>query len=657
MNLVKKITLNAVPHYKNSDAVTFKVDGTPLSSVYDVKWDFSEQQQFGVTRPTKVSFMGVDEAERPLIQATLAYFMAVYKTKHKERASRSQVTNWLGGLVYVVKGLQGGQWAALSDDAAYSLFKRRIKQVIQSKRLSKSKVDKIVTVLNKLVDSGLCQRHIVRREYVDMVTKNSQQHIAIPIRMYQTLVTQVLEVVETYHPHRHAIDGAYLMREIIYEEEKARTDVNQTVSAVNYRTKKRMDNHVYNIPNFSAHGDKVELGRIMTACAMVVLIFSGMRVGEMSSLSKSSYTTKIGTNIPILQGEETKRDGRVVIETWQTHPVAKDALELIYEATQHLRERYEAENNENLQSGLVFEKKHQHYARQIESAFLVVKSGSRTENYIMTNLTRMFNNWVEKSGIVATQEDVEEFDRLNPTRVGQLKVGGTLPSLSPHDFRRSFAVFFKRYGFGSSASIKFQYKHSNIQMSDYYGNNARLQAMHDVLLDQDLLNILNEESILMGVDAFDEIYNESEHLGGVGGKRIANDKFERLSQGEHVFMTRSEIERLVRNGTLSVVKLPTGGYCTNATCSRICGIGEFTTEIKPCDHQVITDKQAKVIFRQNNRLIKAFREMNTGDPMMNSILIAWKQKIKRNEQLVKDFNLSFESFNDKIKGIIETVEA
>lgn len=69
-------------------------------------------------------------------------------------------------------------------------------------------------------------------------------------------------------------------------------------------------------------------------------------------------------------------------------------------------------------------------------------------------------------------------------------------------------------------------------MSDYYGNNARLQAMEDVLLDNDLLKLMNEEGIQMGVDIFDEIYNESEHLGGAGGEHIAKDRFERLSSGD-----------------------------------------------------------------------------------------------------------------------------
>jgi hypothetical protein len=247
---------------------------------------------------------------------------------------------------------------------------------------------------------------------------------------------------------------------------------------------------------------------------------------------------------------------------------------------------------------------------------------------------------------------VDEFNRLNPNREGELKLGGFLPKLSPHDFRRTFAVFFKRYNFGTTASIKFQYKHDNINMSDYYANNARLQAMSDIMLDNELLTILRDEGIMLGVDTFDEIYNESSHLSGAGGERIAQDRFNKLKEGHHVYMTRQEIEKLVKNGTLSVVKLPTGGYCMNATCSRVCGIAPFLGEIKPCEHQVVTDNEAKVILRQNGRLIKSFREMNIGAPFMQSILIGMKHKIKRNEIIVKQHNLKFEEFNDAVQGII-----
>nr|ELR5110988.1 hypothetical protein [Providencia rettgeri] len=127
-----------------------------------------------------------------------------------------------------------------------------------------------------------------------------------------------------------------------------------------------------------------------------------------------------------------------------------------------------------------------------------------------------------------------------------------------------------------------------------------------------------------------------------------------LRSGDKVYMTRTEIESLVRNGTLSIVKLPTGGYCTNSSCSRVCGIGEFSAEIKPCEHQIITDKEAKRTQRQNKRLINTFRDLNNGDPMMKSILIGVKQKIKINESLIINHGIKVTAFEDNIKGIIAT---
>ncbi len=150
------------------------------------------------------------------------------------------------------------------------------------------------------------------------------------------------------------------------------------------------------------------------------------------------------------------------------------------------------------------------------------------------------------------------------------------------------------------------------------------------------------------------IYNASENLSGLGGERIAGDKFRQVQEGELVFMTRNEIESLVRNGTLSAVKLPTGGYCLNSSCSRVCSIDTFNAEIKPCEHQVMTDNEAKVVLRQNKRLSSTFREMNTGDSMMHSILIDIKQKIKRNEISLNKHNISFEEFDDNVVGLIKT---
>lgn len=654
MNTTHHITLSTIQKVDANAPVTLNPDGTSLSRIFEAVWDFSGQERGGVRKALTVSFGHIDAEYRQDIQATLAFVMNTYKERNRTVPSRSQVRRWREGLVDVRQLLGSSDWGSLSDDVIYKKFQRSLKIRFREKMWGKGKANAIVTALNKLRESGLSSRIPDSKEIRSWIGKEQQQHIAIPIGMYQQIIAKAIDVVEAYHPHRYAISHVQTIVEDIYRKEAAFLD---SANNIKNRALRRVKALQHSIPNYMPSKRGTDLGGIQDACAIVALAFSGIRVGELLGMNKHSYEEKGANAIPTLVGEETKRDGLPIREAWQTHRVVKDALELATDATQYLRDIYSSRINKSLEDRSVSQEQHRHYVRQINSAFLAIRHESVRTNYCENNLYNSFRKFLEHSGIVATQEDVEEFDRLNPTREGQLKVGGTLPKLSPHDFRRSFAVFFKRYGFGSSATIKFQYKHRNINMSDYYSNNAQLQRMEDILLDNDLLTLLNEEGIRMGVDIFDEIYNESEQLGGAGGERIAKDKFERLSSGEQVYMTRSEIDRLVRNGTLSVVKLPTGGYCTNATCSRVCGIGEFATEITPCQHQVITDNQAKVILKQNRRIIKAFREMNTGDPMMNSILIGQKQKIKRNEQMIKDFNFSFEPFDDKIKGIIETAGA
>jgi hypothetical protein len=414
----------------------------------------------------------------------------------------------------------------------------------------------------------------------------------------------------------------------------------------------------HDIPNFSIKGNGAALGKIMNHCMLVTLAFSGVRIGEAVSLSKDSYETRVanGNEVPVIKGETTKgNDGIPKAITLQTHPIVKDALELASDMTENLRIMYKQRINEQLNNGVLTLENHRAAMDEVNGAFIPLKPETQKVNYVQSNmhekLFKMFRY------VTATQADVSEFDQLNPSRAGQLKVGVSLPKLSPHDFRRTFAVFFKRYGFGAADTIKFQYKHGNINMSEYYQNNADLQAMEDILLDADLLKIMNDEGIEMAIDAFDDVYNKSEGLSGVEGERIAKDKFEKLKGGHDIYMTRTEIEMLVRNGSLAIVKLPTGGYCTNSTCSRVGGITQFSTDKKPCIHQIVTDSQAKVILRQNSRLIKTFRALNTGDPLECSNLIALKQKIKRNEVTIQKHNLKSEAFDDAVKGIIAMQEA
>ena len=154
----------------------------------------------------------------------------------------------------------------------------------------------------------------------------------------------------------------------------------------------------------------------------------------------------------------------------------------------------------------------------------------------------------------------------------------------------------------------------------------------------------------MGIDAYDEIFNKSVHLSGVEGERIINDKIESMKAGRQVYMTRSEISSLVRNGTLSIVMLPTGGYCTNTKCERLCSIKEFISEKSVCQFQIVTDRSAKQQGKYRERLIEKFNLLNNGDKVMNHILSGLKQSILIVEPTLLKHGISYQPFTTKIKG-------
>lgn len=666
MNTIIKVNVNLseIPSYDESEVITTTAEGNPLSFIYDKKWDFSGMETRALGKTSLVSFEAIDELFRKDVQSCLAYLFKSFHRRHKIPPSKSQINSWKKGLSQITEILGTCDWASLSDDHKYKVFKTNLVKYYKDKNYTESTLQFLLSTLNKLSEYNLCSRIFSLNELKSnsLILKKAVQSIAIPIGMYQPIIANAINVVETYHPYRAEINQLMLQAYDIRQEELSNTNRSSKNEAVLFRVKTRCKKLQHGIPKFQIKLDGSELSRILSHCAIVILAFSGVRISEMLSFSKESYKEKlvntgINKRVPILEGKTSKgNDGLPKTETWQTHPIAKDALELAYDMTQHLRDIYKNRIKRQLDEGELTLGNYQCALKEINSAFITADPSRGYRTYTFGSLSDKFNNLITKSSITATQDDVDEFNRLNPTRIGQLKVGARLPKLSPHDFRRTFAVFFKRYGFGTASSIKFQYKHRNINMSEYYANNARLQAMADILLDNELLKLMNEEGIRMGVDIFDEIYNESKHLSGGGGEHIAQNKFQKLKNGHKIYMNRAEIDSLVRNGTLSVVKLPTGGYCLNATCSRVCGIGQFALEIKPCEHLVITDKEAKSILRQNKRLINSFREMNTGDHMMQSILVAMKQKIKRNEVTIEKHHLNYEKFDDLVKGIIVTKE-
>ncbi|EHU5175298.1 hypothetical protein KY945_003899 [Vibrio parahaemolyticus] len=666
MNNHKRNTYNNVtllaPFQKSPTAFLMewldKLDAKDKSYHVEV-WDFSPSHTVGVRYGLTLSFRSTKPEYVNGIQDALYKIYHDHKDKNSNYLSVSNMDRIKNGLQHVADCLGSTEWRNLENNRDLKSFLRELKQ----KRLSLSRIQHILQSLNKLTGCGELNVYIDSKALLKCASSyKSKQYVAIPHRLYQRILSRALEVVETYHPYRHDISNvmsqAYDIQERLKSEERLITDgrgngraeLSMSPRAIEQRVRRLCKSITPDIPDFDIRLDGSQLTDILVSCLIVTQGFSGVRIGEAVSFNANSADEIIvnSKKVTVLTGETTKgNNAKPKTATWQSHPVAKAALELAYDMMAANRALYQQGVDEKERQGETKEKIN-HIRRQLESAFLVPNATLQASDNYIFNPKRAVKRFIRNLDYRATTEDVEEFNMLNPTREGELKVGGTYSGLSSHDFRRTFAVFFVRYGFGTASGIKFQFKHENINMSGYYANNAELAQMNDLLMDEDILEELKEAGIDLGVDIFDEIFNQSEHLSGAKGEAIMQDRMKKLEVGESIFMTREEIKENLRRGNFHIMQLPSGAYCTNGSCDRVCGTLSFRAEIKECEHKVVSDKGAKMIAKQRDRLIVKFTNLNTGDPLKSSILTGLKQKIQVEELTLKAHEIPYQPFNDDI---------
>jgi len=280
----------------------------------------------------------------------------------------------------------------------------------------------------------------------------------------------------------------------------------------------------------------------------------------------------------------------------------------------------------------------------IETAFLVLGTSHQTKGIVAANHGRTIASFIDRYKILATSQDVIEFDLLNPQRKGELVLGASLPKISPHDFRRTFAVFLVRNKLGNIMALKHQYKHLNVVMTQWYVNNHELAMVLDLSLDTELKSLINEANISVTTDALFEIYN-SETLSGGKGERIVRERDQEGYAGS-IFISREDIEREVRSGSVSVIEHPTG-YCFKPDCSRICSSDRSS---KTCQFEAITPQKAKSRISYRSRLIERFNALNDGKLYMANILTDMALKIETIDQTLTAHNIEFTPFKADMKA-------
>jgi hypothetical protein len=622
-------------------AVAYDVSGKKRSKFSDVIWHFSSYYKVNNTTSTSLDFSSINPIFRHTVKCHIWLLM-----RNRRAIALTTLQSYLktsSSLQNLITEIGGNSFELLNTDDNYT----KLLDLCMKKRFSQATLKHLFNFINRLDSQGLVSRKILNiNKLATKFGRSAKQTIAIPERLAAAIYKDALITVRFYHTYRHSI------RDAQHEADK------MLVTGLTNSFSKEADNLklTHNLPKcFNITRDYQDQNRIATACYLVIGGFSGMRYSEIASADKLAYHERSidsENSISYIRSYSTKTNKGIPKETdWVTVPEAKMAIELWHEIFESARKIH----RQKLERTILHIDEREHALQRISSLCVqglgigkVVKEGKQ-KSYITQGVnlsTRITKELKRKSKIdstlLATAEDVNEFDRLNPTCKGQLKIGNVI-DFSTHMVRRTFAVFIIRNRLGSIIDLKHQFKHLNVYMTQWYTNQVSAAVFTDLLLDKQFIDEVRETNIHFQSTLLADLYNHGHHS-GKAGTRIITERDLYVKGDSGLYMAYEDVRWRVEMGMLSIVEHPTG-YCTNPTCSRICASDQSALT---CEFEIITrDKAVGRVLAYNNK-IKRFIEVNESDIYMPNILYKMKMDILAMQKTFEHHSIEYKPFNGEI---------
>lgn len=603
--------------------ISYDSEGLPYSRYGDDKWFVSEFDHL-------VQFNNLSGMFKRVVKSV------VYDILQNPMLTsvKSVLNNVICGAVIfekMIKECGGIDYTFLEDDSGF----RRVIERGRLKNLRYKTWMNNIVFLSRLGQGGYIRKDIensvVLAKYLAGDTTFTRQTMAIPENIASAYFGNAISVVEKYYPHRKNISDLYGI--FLKEYYANKSSGFHTITCKRAALKKASSFELYEI--------ELDLtGRWLSwlrgACYTVLAAFTGCRDGEIKSFNLSSYEERAyaSIKIPILNGIDTKPNvgGVKRAVSWVTIPVASKAIELLWDAYEFARHMWLVEADRILHAD-----EKERFVKGVNSLFITIPFSSSTKPVAGRQpIVSSLENFSRSVGYKSTSKDVEEFNLLNPTRTGELKVDEVLIP-HPHAFRRTFAVYVVRNRLGSLLDLKYQFKHMNIAMTSWYSNQANVASYFDMQMDKELLAEISVENDIYIRDTLFYLYNEAETLAGPEGQRILEL---REKSPTTIYLSRKEISQQVEEGRLSIIEHP-GGHCTNPKCDRVC---DMTT----CQYKVVTKEKALELVSVRERLIEKYRSLDQAKVNQPNILSKIYYEIRSIEKIFDEHEMD----HDKISASI-----
>lgn len=620
--MMEAVDFTPITFVDNEDfPVSFDSDNKPYSKYSDEKWYFPIDD-------CVVSFYRLDGRFE---ETAKKLALKIINTRNRRTTKLFSKNIMAGAVVFqsLIRMSGGKDYSDLDDDWIYS----RVISNAKYEGLRYKTWKNNFIFISYLKREGFIQRDVGHADKISKIlagdTEYSRQTLAIPEKIAAIYLKSAINMVESFHPSRNLISQLY----------------NEYLTAIvpirlNEKNLKPIKKAIYSKYRNSKHIQLDHTGTwlsaIRGACYTVLAAFTGCRDGELRSFNLNSYEEKeyADIKIPILKGIDTKpnKGGVKRQKSWVTIPSARKAIELLWDSYQFSRDRWIKRAEE-----ITHVDEKASYLRDANSLLINFASNRsfrpRAGRGIINDSLQYF---VESCKHAANTADVKEFNLLNPTRHGELKVGDVLVP-HPHAFRRTFAVYLVRNKLASLLDLKYQFKHMNVAMTSWYSNQAHVASYFDMMADHELVSEIADEHHHYITDSLYYIYNDAETLAGPEGKRILNL---RSNSGTSIYLSREEISQQVKEGRLSIIEHPTG-HCTNPSCDRVC---DMTT----CQYKVVTRDKALELDKLRQKLKDKFLALTEAKVNQPNILSKIYFEIRSIEKVLDEHQINHQKFTANI---------
>lgn len=506
--------------------------------------------------------------------------------------------------------------------------------------------------------------------YLSGAEKGSvNQNLSIPQRLADMIYGKAIDLVAEYWPYRKVLGDIEVDMQVNFEQGKAIADkkikcgtikhvfdedneLNKTKYSKaimsnlpeSYSTiienKLRDENIALAVPKTTDKFNKLMFD-IKKASFICCAAFTGMRVHEIFELTKASYIERTinGTKYSFVKSKTTKLNSSIKEEEWVASPIVKKAIMLVHSITKSQREQ------------LLFS------AHEFECKGDYVQSNKYKEDSECLWLNQRFRlnvpvvidkkdwnphlkSFVKDVGACFSHADVKEFGMLNPKSVRNRVLIGTVWPISTHQFRRTLATFTVRHHLGGTSALKQQYKHLYKEMTDWYTNGAINAAIHDINLDKDFQNLINEMDLDYMATEYNRFWNTDEYLSGGKGKEIMNVRAS--SNKPTIYSSWDSIRKAVEKGHLTL----------NGTLHSYCSAGEkcqMDEVVNPafcsdCGSSIIDSDKVEKWGSRRSRCIRMLENEFEAGTLTPNIYSHYITQIRASENILKLHGLKFNKY-------------